>query len=108
MADAIPIRLTSADYARLAPLMIGDVVPEGVALTMIHGTGGSWNARAANRISRLLTHILSVMAGLVPAIQGNVTAASVDAQDKNGHDELKVVSAARRSSPWPQPISMLA
>jgi 4,5-dihydroxyphthalate decarboxylase len=48
MADAIPIRLTSADYARLAPLMIGDVVPEGVALTMVHGTGGSWNARAAN------------------------------------------------------------
>jgi 4,5-dihydroxyphthalate decarboxylase len=45
---AIPIRLTSADYARLAPLMIGDVVPEGVALTMIHGTGGSWNARAEN------------------------------------------------------------
>jgi 4,5-dihydroxyphthalate decarboxylase len=28
--------------------MIGDVKPEGVDLTMIHGTGGSWNARAEN------------------------------------------------------------
>src|SRR5580704_10839800 len=45
MAD-ISVRLTCADYARLAPLMIGDVVPEGVALTLIHGTGGSWPARA--------------------------------------------------------------
>ena len=43
---AIPIRLTCADYARLAPLMTGDVAPEGVALTMIHGTGGDWPARA--------------------------------------------------------------
>jgi 4,5-dihydroxyphthalate decarboxylase len=42
----IPIRLTCADYARLAPLMIGDVAPEGVDLTMIHGTGGDWPARA--------------------------------------------------------------
>jgi 4,5-dihydroxyphthalate decarboxylase len=40
------IRLTCADYARLAPLMIGDVKPEGVALTLIHGTGGDWPARA--------------------------------------------------------------
>src|SRR3984885_11000658 len=45
---AIPIRLTCADYPRLAPLMIGDVTPEGVDLIMIHGTGGSWNARAEN------------------------------------------------------------
>ena len=43
---AIPIRLTCADYARLAPLMIGDVKPEGVDLTLIHGTGGDWPARA--------------------------------------------------------------
>jgi 4,5-dihydroxyphthalate decarboxylase len=43
---AIPIRLTCADYARLAPLMIGDVKPEGVELTLIHGTGGDWPARA--------------------------------------------------------------
>ncbi|HVH82286.1 MAG TPA: hypothetical protein VM782_23010 [Stellaceae bacterium] len=45
MAD-IQIRLTCADYARLAPLMIGDVKPEGAALTLIHGTGGDWPARA--------------------------------------------------------------
>ena len=44
MAD-LPIRLTCADYARLAPLMIGDVKPDGVALTLIHGTAGSWLAR---------------------------------------------------------------
>ena len=43
---AIPIRLTCADYARLAPLMIGDVKPEGIDLTLIHGTGGDWPARA--------------------------------------------------------------
>ncbi len=42
----IPIRLTCADYARLAPLMIGDVTPEGVDLTLLHGTGGDWPARA--------------------------------------------------------------
>jgi 4,5-dihydroxyphthalate decarboxylase len=45
MAD-LSIRLASADYARLAPLMIGDVKPEGVALTLIHGTGGDWPVRA--------------------------------------------------------------
>ena len=45
MSD-IPITLTCADYARLAPLMIGDVEPEGIELTLIHGTGGSWPARA--------------------------------------------------------------
>jgi 4,5-dihydroxyphthalate decarboxylase len=43
---AISIRLTCADYARLAPLMIGDVKPEGVDLSLIHGTGGDWPARA--------------------------------------------------------------
>ena len=45
MADLV-IHLTCADYARLAPLMIGDVKPDGVALTLIHGTGGDWPARA--------------------------------------------------------------
>ena len=45
MADT-PIRLTCADYARLAPLMIGDVKPDRVALTLVHGTGGDWPARA--------------------------------------------------------------
>jgi 4,5-dihydroxyphthalate decarboxylase len=43
---AIPIRLTCADYTRLAPLMIGDIEPEGIDLTLIHGTGGDWPARA--------------------------------------------------------------
>ena len=43
---AIPIRLTCADYARLAPLMIDDVTPEGIDLTLIHGSGGDWPARA--------------------------------------------------------------
>lgn len=51
---AIPIRLTCADYARLAPLMISDVKPEGVDLTLIHGTGGDWPARAA-MLRRALT-----------------------------------------------------
>jgi len=45
MAD-LPIALTCADYARLAPLMMGDVKPEDIDLTLIHGTGGSWPARA--------------------------------------------------------------
>jgi len=45
MAD-LALTLTCADYARLAPLMLGDVRPEGVNLTLIHGTGGSWPARA--------------------------------------------------------------
>lgn len=44
MAD-LSIRLASADYARLAPLMIGDVKPEGVNLTLVHGTEGSWLGR---------------------------------------------------------------
>ena len=38
--------LTVADYARLAPLMTGDVKPEGIDLILLHGTGGSWTARA--------------------------------------------------------------
>jgi 4,5-dihydroxyphthalate decarboxylase len=41
-----PIRLACADYARLAPLMTGDVTPERVELTLIHGTGGDWPSRA--------------------------------------------------------------
>jgi 4,5-dihydroxyphthalate decarboxylase len=41
----IPIRLTCADYAKLAPLMIGDVKPAGVDLTLIHRTEGSWLGR---------------------------------------------------------------
>lgn len=44
--DRTPLRLTCADYPRLLPLMSGDVVPDGVALTLVHGTGGSWPTRA--------------------------------------------------------------
>ena len=56
----LPIALTCADYARLAPLMIGDVKPEGIDLTLVHGTGGSWPARA-----EMLTRALQD-----PAVQG--------------------------------------
>jgi len=45
MAD-IPITLTCADYARVMPLVTGDLKPDGVVLTMVHGTGGSWEVRA--------------------------------------------------------------
>jgi 4,5-dihydroxyphthalate decarboxylase len=45
MAD-IRVTLTCADYARVMPLVTGDVKPEGIALTVIHGTGGSWEMRA--------------------------------------------------------------
>jgi 4,5-dihydroxyphthalate decarboxylase len=42
----LPISLTCADYARVMPLATGDVKPEGIALTLIHGSGGSWEMRA--------------------------------------------------------------
>ena len=45
MAD-LPINLTCADYARVMPLATGDIRPEGIALTLIHGRGGSWEMRA--------------------------------------------------------------
>ena len=45
MAD-LPIILTCADYARVMPLATGDVKPEGITLTLIHGTAGSWEMRA--------------------------------------------------------------
>src|SRR3989475_5488627 len=45
MAD-ISISLTCADYARVMPLATGEVKPEGIALTMILGSRGSWPARA--------------------------------------------------------------
>jgi 4,5-dihydroxyphthalate decarboxylase len=45
MSD-IPISLTCADYARVMPLATGDVKPGGIALTLIHGTAGSWEMRA--------------------------------------------------------------
>src|SRR6516164_3425238 len=45
MSD-VPITLTCADYARVMPLATGDVKPEGIALTLILGTAGSWEMRA--------------------------------------------------------------
>jgi 4,5-dihydroxyphthalate decarboxylase len=45
MAD-IPITLTCADYARVMPLVTGDVKPDGITLSLIHGTDGSWEMRA--------------------------------------------------------------
>jgi 4,5-dihydroxyphthalate decarboxylase len=42
----IPISLTCADYARVMPLATRDVKPDGIELTLIHGTGGSWEMRA--------------------------------------------------------------
>jgi 4,5-dihydroxyphthalate decarboxylase len=45
MSD-LPITLTCADYARIMPLATGEVKPDGIALTMILGSRGSWPARA--------------------------------------------------------------
>jgi 4,5-dihydroxyphthalate decarboxylase len=45
MAD-VRVSLTCADYARVLPLATGEVKPEGIALTMILGSRGSWPARA--------------------------------------------------------------
>ena len=42
----LPIRLTCADYARVMPLATGDVKPDGIDLTMILGSAGSWPLRA--------------------------------------------------------------
>src|SRR5258708_10562159 len=42
----IALSLTCADYARLMPLATGEVKPEGIALTMILGSRGSWPLRA--------------------------------------------------------------
>jgi 4,5-dihydroxyphthalate decarboxylase len=40
------LTLTCADYARVMPLATGDVKPDGIALNLVHGTGGSWASRA--------------------------------------------------------------
>jgi 4,5-dihydroxyphthalate decarboxylase len=45
MAD-IPLTLTIADYARVMPLVTGDVKAEGIDLTLLHGQSGSWKMRA--------------------------------------------------------------
>src|SRR5256884_6082826 len=42
----IPISLTCADYARVMPLATGEVKPQGIALTMILSSRGSWPGRA--------------------------------------------------------------
>jgi 4,5-dihydroxyphthalate decarboxylase len=42
----LAITLTCADYARVMPLATGEVKPEGIGLTMILGSRGSWPARA--------------------------------------------------------------
>ena len=42
----LSITLTCADYARVMPLAAGDVKPEGISLTLVHGSGGSWEMRA--------------------------------------------------------------
>src|SRR5262249_56696804 len=44
MAD-LPVSLTCADYARVMPLAAGAVKPDGIALTMVLGSRGSWTAR---------------------------------------------------------------
>ena len=59
MADIL-ITLTCGDYARVMPLATADVKPDGIALTLIHGTGGSWEMRA-----EMLRRALSD-----PAVQG--------------------------------------
>src|SRR5262245_13012218 len=45
MAD-VRVSLTCADYARVLPLVTGEAKPAGIALTMILGSRGSWQARA--------------------------------------------------------------
>jgi 4,5-dihydroxyphthalate decarboxylase len=40
------ISLTCADYARVLPLATGEVRPDGIDLTLILGSRGSWPARA--------------------------------------------------------------
>jgi 4,5-dihydroxyphthalate decarboxylase len=42
----LPISLTCADYARVMPLATGEVKPEGIALTMVLSSRGSWPGRA--------------------------------------------------------------
>ncbi len=42
----LPLTLTCADYARVMPLAVGAVVPDGINLTLLLGHDGSWPARA--------------------------------------------------------------
>jgi 4,5-dihydroxyphthalate decarboxylase len=45
MAGA-PISLTCADYARVVPLATGGIKADGIDLTLVLGSGGSWETRA--------------------------------------------------------------
>ncbi|HET6198391.1 MAG TPA: hypothetical protein VFE12_21685, partial [Acetobacteraceae bacterium] len=45
MAD-LPIRLTCADYARVMPLALGAIKPDGIDLSLLLGRQGSWPMRA--------------------------------------------------------------
>ena len=44
--SGLPISLTCADYARVMPLAMGQVKPEGIDLTLVLGDRGSWPLRA--------------------------------------------------------------
>jgi 4,5-dihydroxyphthalate decarboxylase len=50
----LPLILTAAGYARLMPLATGMVRPEGIDLTLLLGTAGSWPERAT-MLRRALT-----------------------------------------------------
>ncbi|MBM3596888.1 MAG: hypothetical protein FJX35_01640 [Alphaproteobacteria bacterium] len=42
----LPLALTCADYAHVTPLALGEVRPDGIDLTLVHGSLGSWPTRA--------------------------------------------------------------
>ena len=42
----VPITLTCADYARVMPLATGAAKADGIDLTLVLGSGGSWETRA--------------------------------------------------------------
>src|SRR5262245_17554645 len=42
----VPISLTCADYARVMPLATGAAKVDGIDLTLVLGSGGSWETRA--------------------------------------------------------------
>lgn len=42
----VAINLALGDYARIMPLALGTILPEGLELNLLFGKGGSWPARA--------------------------------------------------------------
>jgi len=108
MAD-VPITPTCADYARVMPLATGDVKPDGIALTLIQGTGGSWEMRA-EMLRRALNDPTvqggeASMAG-ISAVSTRATAAISGCQSSRcatSPREISMCSRAARSGP--QPIS---